>query len=264
MGKNKSQPILPKKKSNSNATRKRRKVTNNSEKPNASEGTKEDSNDSMSVIADKIECGVNSLPDPSEGTESKIKYVEAPIPKVNPWKKNEISSDKLKETNTINATISPKLSCENSLLECKFTATNLEGTDIAITDSQSVSSVFQAIGGGNAWRGTADTISKLGPLQDAKPSTMRDTDNWPLLQDMSSAGTSATKARSTPPKEEALANTNHVNKKDSNISNSENSSISGDFVQDIVHDKSDKDYENIETDLPTDLGKTCINDSKEN
>ena len=210
----KSQPILPKKKSNSNATRKRRKVTNNSEKPNTSEGTKEDSNDSMSVSADKIECGVNSLPDPSEGTESKIKYVEAPIPKVNPWKKNEISSDKLKETNkdqicnisdiaepddkklydesnnsdnlrnsaaiqvkedktlqettTINATTSPKLSCENSLLECKFTATNLEGTDIAITDSQSVSSVFQAIGGGNAWRGSADTMSKLGPLQDAK------------------------------------------------------------------------------------------------
>ena len=93
---------------------------------------------------------------------------------------------------------------------------------------------------------------------------MRDTDNWPLLQDMSSTGTSATKARSTPPKEEALANTNYVNKKDSNISNSENSSISGDFIQDIVHDKSDKDYENIETDLPTDLGKTCINDSKEN
>ena len=93
---------------------------------------------------------------------------------------------------------------------------------------------------------------------------MRDTDNWPLLQDMSSTGTSATKARSTPPKEESLANNNHVNKKDSNISNSENSSISGDFVQDIVHDKSDKDYENIETDLPTDLGKTCINDSKEN
>ena len=93
---------------------------------------------------------------------------------------------------------------------------------------------------------------------------MRDTDNWPLLQDMSSTGTSATKARSTPPKEEALANTNHVSKKDSNISNSENSSISGDFIQDIVHDKSDKDYENIETDLPTDLGKTCINDSKEN
>ena len=93
---------------------------------------------------------------------------------------------------------------------------------------------------------------------------MRDTDNWPLLQDMSSTGTSATKARSTPPKEEALANTNHVNKKDSNISNSENSSISGDFVQDIVHDKSDKNYENIETEVPTDLGKTCINDSKEN
>ena len=93
---------------------------------------------------------------------------------------------------------------------------------------------------------------------------MRDTDNWPLLQDMSSTGTSATKARSTPPKEEALANTNNENKKDSNISNSENSSISGDFVQDIVHDKSDKDYENIETDLPIDLGKTCINDSKEN
>ena len=168
----------------------------------------------MSVIADKIECGVNSLPDPSEGTESKIKYVEAPIPKVNPWKKNEISSDKLKETNkdqicnisdiaepndkkiydesnnsdnlrnsaaiqgkedktlqettTITATTSPNLSCENSLLECKFTATNLEGSDIAITDSQSVSSVFQAIGGGNAWRGSADTMSKLGPLQDAK------------------------------------------------------------------------------------------------
>ena len=93
---------------------------------------------------------------------------------------------------------------------------------------------------------------------------MRDTDNWPLLQDMSSTGTSATKARSTPPKEEALANTNNEKKKDSNISNSENSSISGDFVQDIVHDKSDKDYENIETDLPIDLGKTCINDSKEN
>ena len=92
---------------------------------------------------------------------------------------------------------------------------------------------------------------------------MRDTDNWPLLQDMSSAGTSATKARSTPPKEETSANANHVNKKDSNLSNSENSSISGDFVQDTVHEKSDKNYENIESE-PTDLGKPCINDSKEN
>ena len=168
----------------------------------------------MSTSADKIECGVNSLPDPSGGTESKIKYVEAPIPKVNPWKKNEISSDKLKETNkdqicnisdiaelhdkkihddsnnldnlrnsaaiqvkedktlqettTINANISPNLSCENSLLESKLTVTNLEDTDIATTDSQSVSSVFQAIGGGNAWKGSADTMSKLGPSQDAK------------------------------------------------------------------------------------------------
>jgi hypothetical protein len=78
----------------SNANRKRRKVNENSTKSELTQPDTENSTDtSCPSNIEKRDSGKTSPTNISDTTETKVKYVEAPIPKVNPWKKNEIQTD---------------------------------------------------------------------------------------------------------------------------------------------------------------------------
>ena len=78
----------------SNANRKRRKVNENSTKSEIIQPDTDISNEiSCAANIEKRDSGKASPTNTSDISESKVKYVEAPIPKVNPWKKNEFQTD---------------------------------------------------------------------------------------------------------------------------------------------------------------------------
>ena len=83
----KNQPASSKKKPGSN-NRKRRKGNDNLTKQSPKQNASDIPNDSQSTSnVEKRDSGKTSPVNISEGSEPKIKYVEAPIPKTNPWKK---------------------------------------------------------------------------------------------------------------------------------------------------------------------------------
>ena len=78
--------------------------------------TENSSDNNSSENMEKSECAKVSSANASESTETKIKYVEAPIPKVNPWKKNEILISDVEQTKDINTSLSDDCETNNSFM----------------------------------------------------------------------------------------------------------------------------------------------------
>jgi len=83
----KNQQIPSKKKQGSN-NRRRRKANDNTNKQSQKQHHSDTSNNNSSPLGkEKSESGKTSPANVTDASEPKVKYVEAPIPKTNPWKK---------------------------------------------------------------------------------------------------------------------------------------------------------------------------------
>lgn len=141
-------------------------------KANSSQNDKENSTDNSSagVHVEKSESGKSSPTNITETTEPIIKYVEAPIPKVNPWKKNDMSTANVDQPNVKNPLSDSCKSDDKNTVDDKSTDTSISNKDTSIT--MQASEIIQSEKGSTQVNITDNsTINPINTTVDSKKSS---------------------------------------------------------------------------------------------